>query len=141
MVSAKGRYALRIFVDLAQNQGDGFVALSEVSKRQDVSLKYLETIVATLVRGGLLRSQRGMSGGYRLSKDAKEISIYDIFNLTEGSLSPVACINCGENFCNRSDNCYTKEMWTNVDNLINNYFKSVSIQDLIDKDLEFIEAL
>ena len=141
MVSAKGRYALRIFIDLAQNQGDGFVALSEVSKRQDVSLKYLETIVATLVRGGLLRSQRGMSGGYRLSKDAKEISIYDIFNLTEGSLSPVACINCGENFCNRSDNCYTKEMWTNVDNLINNYFKSVSIQDLIDKDLEFIEAL
>jgi Rrf2 family protein len=141
MVSAKGRYALRIFIDLAQNQGDGYVALSEVSKRQDVSLKYLETIVATLVRGGLLRSQRGMSGGYRLSRDAKEISIYDIFNLTEGSLSPVACINCGENFCNRSDNCYTKEMWTNVDNLINNYFKSVSIQDLIDKDLEFIEAL
>lgn len=141
MVSAKGRYALRIFIDLAQNQGDGYVALSEVSKRQDVSLKYLETIVATLVRGGLLRSQRGMSGGYRLSKDAKEISIYDIFNLTEGSLSPVACINCGENFCNRSEICYTKEMWTNVDNLINNYFKSVSIQDLIDKDLEFIEAL
>ena len=141
MVSAKGRYALRIFIDLAQNQGDGYVALSEVSKRQDVSLKYLETIVATLVRGGLLRSQRGMSGGYRLSRDAKEISIYDIFNLTEGSLSPVACINCGENFCNRSEICYTKEMWTNVDNLINNYFKSVSIQDLIDKDLEFIEAL
>lgn len=141
MVSAKGRYALRIFIDLAQNQGDGYVALSEVSKRQDVSLKYLETIVAMLVRGGLLRSQRGMSGGYRLSKDAKEISIYDIFNLTEGSLSPVACINCGENFCNRSEICYTKEMWTNVDNLINNYFKSVSIQDLIDKDLELIEAL
>ena len=141
MVSAKGRYALRIFIDLAQNQGDGYVALSEVSKRQDVSLKYLETIVATLVRGGLLRSQRGMSGGYRLSKDAKEISIYDIFNLTEGSLSPVACINCGENFCNRSDNCYTKEMWTNVDNLINNYFKSISVQDLLEKDLEVIEAL
>ncbi|MBR3808889.1 MAG: Rrf2 family transcriptional regulator [Clostridia bacterium] len=141
MVSAKGRYALRIFIDLAQNQGDGYVALSEVSKRQDVSLKYLETIVAMLVRGGLLRSQRGMSGGYRLSREAKEISIYDIFNLTEGSLSPVACINCGENFCNRSEICYTKEMWTNVDNLINNYFKSVSIQDLIDKDLKLIEAL
>jgi Rrf2 family protein len=141
MVSAKGRYALRIFIDLAQNQGDGYVALSEVSKRQDVSLKYLETIVATLVRGGLLRSQRGMSGGYRLSRDAKEISIYDIFNLTEGSLSPVACISCGENFCNRSGNCYTKEMWANVDNLINNYFKSVSVQDLLEKDLEVIEAL
>lgn len=141
MVSAKGRYALRIFIDLAQNQGDGYVALSEVSKRQDVSLKYLETIVAMLVRGGLLRSQRGMAGGYRLSREAKDISIYDIFNLTEGSLSPVACINCGENFCNRSGICYTKEMWANVDNLINNYFKSVSIQDLIDKNLELIEAL
>ena len=141
MVSAKGRYALRIFIDLAQNQGDGFVALSEVSKRQDVSLKYLETIVAMLVRGGLLRSQRGMSGGYRLSKDAKEISIYDIFNLTEGSLSPVACINCGENFCNRSEICYTKEMWANVDNLINNYFKSVSIQDLLEKNAKIVEAL
>jgi len=141
MVSAKGRYALRIFIDLAQNQGDGYVALSEVSKRQDVSLKYLETIVATLVRGGLLRSQRGMSGGYRLSRDAKDISIYDIFNLTEGSLSPVACINCGENFCNRSEICYTKAMWANVDNLINNYFKTVSVQDLLEKDLEVIEAL
>ena len=81
-----------------------------------------------------------MSGGYRLSRDAKEISIYDIFNLTEGSLSPVACINCGENFCNRSDNCYTKEMWTNVDNLINNYFKSVSVQDLLDGNVTLIEA-
>ncbi len=141
MVSAKGRYALRIFIDLAQNQGEGYVALSEVSKRQDVSLKYLETIVATLVRGGLLRSQRGMSGGYRLSRDAKDISIYDIFNLTEGSLSPVACINCGESFCNRSGNCYTKSMWTNVDNILNNYFKSVSVQDLIDKNLDIVESI
>ena len=140
MVSAKGRYALRIFIDLAQNQGDGYVALSEVSKRQDVSLKYLETIVAMLVRGGLLRSQRGMSGGYRLSKDAKEISIYDIFNLTEGSLSPVACINCGENFCNRSEVCKTKTMWSNVDNLLNNYFKSISVQDLLDDNIDLIEA-
>jgi len=141
MVSAKGRYALRIFIDLAQNQGDGFVALSEVSKRQDVSLKYLETIVATLVRGGLLRSQRGMSGGYRLARDAKDISINEIFNITEGSLSPVACINCGENFCNRAGICYTKEMWTNVDNMLTNYFKSVSVQDLLDKNIEAIEAL
>lgn len=141
MVSAKGRYALRIFIDLAQNQGDGFVALSEVSKRQDVSLKYLETIVATLVRGGLLRSQRGMSGGYRLARDAKDISINEIFNITEGSLSPVACINCGENFCNRAGICYTKEMWTNVDNMLNNYFKSVSVQDLLDKNIETIETL
>lgn len=141
MVSAKGRYALRVFLDLAQNQGDGYVALSEVSKRQDVSLKYLETIVATLVRGGLLRSQRGMSGGYRLSRDAKDISVYQIFNLTEGSLSPVACINCGQNFCNREGVCQTKEMWTNVDNLLNNYFKSISVQDLLEKNFDMIDAL
>ncbi len=141
MVSAKGRYALRVFLDLAQNQGDGYVALSEVSKRQDVSLKYLETIVATLVRGGLLRSQRGMSGGYRLSRDAKDISIYQIFNLTEGSLSPVACINCGQNFCTREGVCQTKEMWTNVDNLLNNYFKSISVQDLLEKNFDMIDAL
>ena len=141
MVSAKGRYALRVFLDLAQNQGDGYVALSEVSKRQDVSLKYLETIVATLVRGGLLRSQRGMSGGYRLSRDAKDISIYQIFNLTEGSLSPVACINCGQNFCTREGICQTKEMWTNVDNLLNKYFKSISVQDLLEKNFDMIDAL
>ena len=141
MVSAKGRYALRVFLDLAENQGDGYVALSEVSKRQDVSLKYLETIVATLVRGGLLRSQRGMSGGYRLSRDAKDISIYQIFNLTEGSLSPVACINCGQNFCTREGVCQTKEMWTNVDNLLNNYFKSISVQDLLEKNFDMIDAL
>lgn len=140
MVSAKGRYALRIFIDLAQNQGDGFVALSEVSKRQDVSLKYLETIVATLVKGNLLRSQRGMSGGYRLSREAKDISIFEIFNLTEGSLSPVACINCGENFCARSDVCKTKTMWLSVDNLLNNYLKSVSVQDLLDGNVTLIVA-
>ncbi len=140
MVSAKGRYALRIFIDLAQNQGDGFVALSEVSKRQDVSLKYLETIVATLVKGNLLRSQRGMSGGYRLSREAKDISIFEIFNLTEGSLSPVACINCGENFCTRSDVCKTKTMWLSVDNILNNYFKSISVQDLLDGNVTLIEA-
>ena len=141
MVSAKGRYALRVFLDLAENQGDGYVALSEVSKRQDVSLKYLETVVATLVRGGLLRSQRGMSGGYRLSKDAKDISIYQIFNLTEGSLSPVACINCGQNFCTREGVCQTKEMWTSVDNLLNNYFKSISVQDLLEKNFDMIDEL
>ena len=141
MVSAKGRYALRIFLDLAENQGDGYVALSEVSKRQDVSLKYLETIVATLVRGGLLRSQRGMSGGYRLSRDAKDISIYQIFNLTEGSLSPVACINCGQNFCTREGICQTKEIWTNVDNLLNNYYQSISVQDLLEKNFDMIDAL
>ena len=141
MVSAKGRYALRVFLDLAENQGDGYVALSEVSKRQDVSLKYLETIVATLVRGGLLRSQRGMSGGYRLSRDAKDISIYQIFNLTEGSLSPVACINCGQNFCTREGVCQTKEMWTSVDNLLNNYFKSISVQDLLEKNFDMIDEL
>ena len=138
MVSAKGRYALRIFIDLAQNQGDGFVALSEVSKRQDVSLKYLETIVAALVRGGLLRSQRGISGGYRLSRDAADITIHEIFALTEGSLSPVACINCGDGFCNRADICYTKQMWVNVDNMLNNYFKSVSVQDLLERNIEEI---
>lgn len=141
MVSAKGRYALRIFIDLAQNQGDGFVALSEVSKRQDVSLKYLETIVATLVRGGLLRSQRGMLGGYRLARDAKDISIYEIFNITEGSLSPVACINCGESFCNRADICMTKKMWVSVDNLLNNYFKGVSVQDLLAGNIDVIQSL
>ncbi len=141
MVSAKGRYALRIFIDLAQNQGDGYVALSEVSKRQDVSLKYLETIVTMLVRGGLLRSQRGMSGGYRLSKEPSQISIYDIFLLTEGSLSPVACLNCGDGFCNRDGICLTKKMWTSVDNLLNNYFKGVSVQNLLDGDLEIIEKM
>ena len=81
-----------------------------------------------------------MSGGYRLSRDAKDISIFEIFNLTEGSLSPVACINCGENFCNRSEVCKTKTMWSNVDNLLNNYFKSISVQDLLDGNIDLIEA-
>ena len=82
-----------------------------------------------------------MSGGYSLSRDAKDISIYQIFNLTEGSLSPVACINCGQNFCTREGVCQTKEMWTSVDNLLNNYFKSISVQDLLEKNFDMIDEL
>ncbi len=135
MVSTKGRYALRVFIDLAQHETDGYVSLSEIASRQDVSLKYLETIVATLVRSGLLKSQRGISGGYILTKPASEITVLQILDVTEGNLSPVACINCGDSFCTREGKCLTKPMWEQLNTLVNDFFDNITIQDIVDKKI------
>ena len=132
MVSTKGRYALRIMLDLAQQEPESFVSLTSVSSRQGVSVKYMEAIVAILNRAGFVESQRGKDGGYRLRRRPAEYTIGSILKLTEGSLAPVACLDCEENGCDRADSCLTLPMWQHLDAIIDGYLEKVTLQDLLD---------
>ena len=132
MISTKGRYALRVMIDLAQNNTGQFISLKDVADRQDISMKYLEMIVAILNKGGLLESQRGKAGGYKLAKEAKEYTIGEILNLTEGTLAPVNCLGKNGKECDKADECMTLPLWQKLDLVIENYLNSVTLQDLLD---------
>lgn len=129
MISTKGRYALRVLVDMTRHDGEGFVSLSLLSKRAGVSLKYLELIVSVLNKGGLLLSKRGKEGGYKLSRRASQISVGEILRLTEGTLAPVECLSKDED-CPRSEQCPTLPLWHRLDRLIENYLDGISLLDL-----------
>lgn len=133
MVSTKGRYALRLMVDLAQHRNEGAVSLKEISERQSVSMKYLEAIAALLNRGKLICSVRGKDGGYSLARPANEISVAEVMAITEGSLAPVACNGLKDSSCDRAELCLSFPMWQKLDRLIENYLSGISIQDLIDR--------
>lgn len=134
-ISTKGRYALRLMIDLALNQQEGYVALKDAAKRQAVSKKYLEQIVPILNRAGLLKTTRGFQGGYMLAKAPSEITVGNILNVTEGSLAPVACGECGKNACEKADTCLAMPVWNGLYNTINEYLNSITLQDIIDKKL------
>lgn len=133
MVSTKGRYALRVMLDLAQYPGEGYVSLKAISQRQGVSLKYLESIVSLLHKGGLVCSTRGKDGGYRLARPADAITVYEIIRLTEGSTAPVACISCDSEGCDRVDACSTTlPMWQKLDRMIEEYLSGITIRTLLE---------
>ena len=134
-ISTKGRYALRMLADLASCDRNEYIALKDIAERQDVSKKYLEQIVPILTRGGLLSTNRGYQGGYRLARDPSTISCGEVLRLTEGSLSPIVCIENGvENInCERSKECVTLPLWKGLYKVINNYLNGVTIQDLINE--------
>ena len=136
LISTKGRYALRLMLDLAEHQGDGCVSLKDVAQRQDISKKYLEQIVPTLSRAGFLLTNRGYQGGYRLARRPEDYTARDILRLTEGSLAPVACLDCEVNTCPRSANCPTLPLWQGLDRVIEDYLAGVTLQDLIDRQRE-----
>ena len=131
LVSTKGRYALRIMLELAQCEKGAYVPLPLIAKKQDISEKYLESIVSALVRGGLVEGMRGKGGGYRLNRELKDYSVGEILRLTEGSLAPVSCLESGENPCPRAGRCSTLPMWVKLEDLINAYLDSVSLEDLL----------
>ena len=131
LVSTKGRYALRVMVDLSEHQANGRIPLKEIAARQSISEKYLENILSTLVRNGMLSGMRGKGGGYRLTKDPSKITAGDVLRLTEGSLAPVACLEGDCTGCERMAECPTIDMWTQLDKLINDYLDSVTIEDLV----------
>lgn len=131
MISTKGRYALRVMIDLAENSGDSFVSLKDVAERQQISIKYLEMIVAILNRGKMVKSQRGKAGGYRLMKDPAEYTVGSIIKLAEGSLAPVSCLEEGGS-CERMEKCVTLPLWKKLDEVIDDYLENVTLQDLID---------
>lgn len=130
-VSTKGRYALRVMIDLAQHKDEGFISLKEIAARQEISMKYLEMIVGILNRADYVQSLRGKSGGYRLSKNSDEYTIGAILKLTEGSMAPVSCLENGADICKRAEECITLPLWKGLDKVIDDYLENISLEDLI----------
>lgn len=135
-ISTRGRYALRLMLDVARNQVDGFVTLREVSDRQDISRKYLEQIVPMLAQAGFLTGNRGKQGGYRLAKEPEDCSLKDILQMTEGSLAPVACLEEGAEICKRRDICPTLPVWQGLERVIEEYLAGVTLKDLMAQEGE-----
>lgn len=130
-ISTKGRYALRVMVDLARQGRENFVKLQALSARQQISEKYLEGILGTLVRAKVLEGSRGKGGGYRLRTEPSECSVWDILKLTETSVSPVACLDDDVNRCERASTCITLPVWKELDGLIRGYLESVKLDQFI----------
>ena len=131
MISTRGRYALRVMLDLAQQNTDRYVPLKEIANRQDISEKYLEIIIKVLVQNQLLAGLRGKGGGYRLTKEPGEYTLGEILRLTEGSLAPVACVEEYYEECSRLECCLTRPVWQKLDTIINEYLDGITLEDLI----------
>ncbi len=129
-ISTKGRYALRVMVDLALNDNGQYISLNDIAKRQGISNKYLEQIIAMLNKKGYLLAARGISGGYKLAKEPKMYKVGDILRATEGSLKPIYCLE-EDKSCDRRDICKTHDFWQGLDDVINNYVDSKTLEDLI----------
>lgn len=128
-ISTKGRYALRVMIDLAENSGENFISSKDIAKRQGISTKYIEQIIAMLNRAGFLETARGNLGGYKLLKRPDEYSVGDILKATEGDLAPTYCIR--EQECERKGKCKTYAFWKGLDEVINNYVNSKTLEDFI----------
>ena len=131
MISTKGRYALRLMIDLAEHTGEGFVPLKDTARRQEISKKYLEIIVKDLVRGGLVRGSSGKGGGYRLCRAAADYTVGEILEITEGTLAPVACLAGGAEPCPRAGFCKTLPMWTEYDAMMRDFFFSRTLASFV----------
>ena len=130
-VSAKGRYALKMMIDIAEHSSNEWVSIKAISKRQGISVKYLEQIVANLTRANLLRSRRGSSGGYMLAKTPDQYTVGDILRVIEGKLAPVACLKDEINHCERSCICQTLGFWSGLYKAIDDYVDSVTLDDFM----------
>ncbi|WMJ82778.1 RrF2 family transcriptional regulator [Oscillospiraceae bacterium LTW-04] len=131
-ISTKGRYSLRLMVDLAMAETDGFVSLKDIAERQKISAKYMEQIIALLKNARLVSSVRGPRGGYRLSKSASDYTVGEILRLTEGSLAPVACIDNDLFDCERCEGCATVELWRKLDTAISQVVDNMTLADLVE---------
>ena len=131
MISTRGRYALRILVDLAEARAESFVTLREIAERQAISEKYLESIVKLLVRADILEGLRGKGGGYRLARSPEEINVLGVLRLTEGSLAPVACLEENSRPCARAAQCRTLPLWKGLNDVVTEYLGGFTIRDLM----------
>ena len=138
-VSTKGRYALRLLLDLAEHKGEGFISLKEIAERQGISKQYLEQIVSLLNTSKLLRTNRGKQGGYMLAKEPAEYTAREVLRITEGSLAPVTCLEEEVNQCDKATYCKTLSMWTGLQKAINDYLDSVTLQDMVDECQESVD--
>lgn len=130
LISTKGRYALRVMIDLTQHQAEGYIPLKEVAQRQGISEKYLESIIKLLVKAGLLSGLRGKGGGYRLTRSPEEYTVGAILRLTEDSLAPVACLEPSAAPCEKAADCRTISVWRGLDQIINNYLDGITLAQL-----------
>lgn len=135
-ISTKGRYALRMLIDLAEHENDGFIALKDIAQRQGISKKYLEQIVPILNKTNILQTNRGFQGGYRLAQKPDKYTIGMILRLTEGSLSPVSCLDQEPIQCERCSECSTLPIWKGLNKVINDYVDNITLQDVLDQQRE-----
>lgn len=133
MISTKGRYALRVIIDLAEQNTDEYIPLKDIAMRQEISRKYLESIMTLLSKAGLVTGLHGKGGGYRLNRPATEYSIGSILRVTEGGLNSVSCLKADAPSCDRAEKCKTLSVWKNLDDVVNNYLDSVSVASLLEK--------
>ena len=134
MISTKGRYALRVLLDLAENRSEGFVPMKDVANRQGLSLKYLERIVPLLSKNGFVEAVHGKGGGYRLAVEPMQCTLWQVLELTEGDLAPVSCLECGAKPCEKASSCRTLPVWKELDRRIRSYLQSVTLFDLLQTD-------
>ena len=135
-ISTKGRYALRMPLDLAEHRGEGFIALKDIAARQNISKKYLDQIVPAFHGGNFLLTNRGFRGGYQLARDPGQYTVGEILRLTEGSLAPVACLEHDPVLCERSGDCMTLPVWKGLERVINEYLDGITLQDILDRQKE-----
>ena len=135
MISTKGRYALKVMVELACADPDKYISLKSIAEKEGISDKYLEAIIKQLVQGKLVIGLRGKYGGYRLAKDPSLYTVGEIIRISEGSLSPVSCLDCQEDAsCPHSSDCLTLPVWQGLDNVVNEYLNGITLQDIIKKE-------
>ena len=140
-ISTKGRYAVRVMLDLALHNSGECIKVKDIASRQGISDKYLEQIIAVLNKAGYVKSVRGAQGGYRIAKDPKEYTVGMILRLTEGSMAPVACLEENADECERCDTCETLEVWKELYAAINNVIDNVTLEDLIERRQKRLENL
>ena len=133
-ISTKGRYSLRLMLDLAKHYEDGPLSLTDISERQNISKKYLEQIVPLLTKSGLLTANRGHMGGYRLAKSPSEITVAEVIKCTEGNLQPVSCMAGELNECPQQLECLTLPVWQGLHNVVSEYLQSITLQDILDRN-------
>lgn len=137
MISTRGRYALRVMIDIAEHSGGDFVPMKEVAARQEISLKYIERIMPLLTKENLVEGQHGKGGGYRLCRPPEDYSVGEILRATEGGLAPVACLECGAKPCSRAAECRTLPMWQKYYAMTNEFFDGISVADLMKNESAF----
>lgn len=131
MISTRGRYALRVMIDLAEHSDGSYIPMKDVAGRQELSLKYIERIMPVLSKNALVEGVHGKGGGYRLAREPKEYTVGEILRLTEGDLAPVACLECNAEVCERAGECRTLPMWTEFHNMVQSYFDGILLSDLM----------
>ena len=134
LISTRGRYALRVMIDLAEHQGEGFIPLKAIAQRQGISEKYLESIMKLLVKAKLLNGLRGKGGGYQLTKAPEQYTAGSILRMTEESMAPVSCLDSGAEACPRAAECRTLPLWKGLDKVINDYLDNFTLADLMHSD-------